>query len=152
MDQSYWSRLYYSHFIDNEMEAQIQYIHLASNRPGFESQLCCILTLYLWAKSVLLPLLYSKSIFPSNRQSTSKELIFCGPSTSATWSLLWTIRARYRPALSSLWIYSHHIRMHTLALKPLVPRVFRAYCSLMQSLNSQARELFQLFINDLSFW
>lgn len=129
MDQSYWSRLYYSHFVDNEMEAQIHYIHLASNSPGFESQLCHILALYPWAKSVLSSLSHKKSIFPSNRQSTSVELIFCGLCTSSTFSLLGVVQTGYRPALCSLWIYPHHIRMHALVLTLLVVRELRAYCS-----------------------
>lgn len=129
MDQSYWSRLYYSHFVDNEMEAQIHYIHLASNSPGFESQFCQILTLYPWAKSVLSLLSHKKSISPSNRQSTSMEVIFCGPCTSITWTLLGVVQTGYRPALCSLRIYPRHIRMHILALTLLVLRELRAYCS-----------------------
>ena len=126
MDQDYWSRLYYSHFADNKMEAQIYYINLAFNKPGFESWLCHFLTLYPWAKSVLFPLHHNTSIFLSKRQSPTMELIFCGPPTSITWCLLWNVRNGHRSALT-LQIYCCHIGMYALALTWLVPRELRAY-------------------------
>lgn len=127
MDQYYWSRLYYSHFADNEMEYQIHYINLASNKSGFESRLCHFLTLYPWANSVLFPLHPNISIFLSKSQPAAMELLFRGPSTSITWSLLWTVQHGDRSALSSLQIYCCHIRIHTVVPTWLVPREFRAY-------------------------
>ena len=127
MDQYYWSRLYYSHFADNEMESQIHYINLASNKSGFESWFYHFLTLYPWANSVLFPLHPNISIFLSKRQSAAMELIFCGPSTPIAWSLLWTLQHGHRSALSSLQISCCHIRMRTVVLTWLVPREFRAY-------------------------
>ena len=50
------------------MEAEIFYINLAFNKPGFESWLCHFLTLYPWAKSILFPLHQNISIFLSKRQ------------------------------------------------------------------------------------